>query len=112
MATCPTEALKALKAGNALAFQPMGFTATAYSPRGRTTDGRIAKHNIIAAAHQVFSSGTRVRLKAGAYSGEYVVAETGGTMPGRDIDIWLPTTADTMRFDRRPTKITILSNRP
>lgn len=88
---------------------PVTFTATAYSLRGRTASGRFVSRGIIAADRRVLPIGTRVRLQAGSYSGEYVVADTGGAVRGRKIDIWMPSTSEAMRFGRRSVKLTVLS---
>ena len=85
------------------------FTATAYSLRGRTASGKQVARGLIAADRRVLPIGTRVRLQAGAYSGEYLVADTGGAVRGRKIDIWMPSTSEAMRFGRRPVKLTVLS---
>jgi 3D (Asp-Asp-Asp) domain-containing protein len=90
--------------------QPMqSFIATAYCLRGRTASGRFVGKGIIAADRKVLPLGTRVRIDAGAYSGEYLVADTGGAIRGRRIDIWLPTGSEAMRFGRRSVKLTVLS---
>ena len=85
------------------------FTATAYSLRGRTASGSGVRRGIIAADRRVLPIGTRVRLEAGSYSGEYVVADTGGAVRGRKIDIWVPQTSEAMRFGRRPVRLTVLT---
>ena len=85
------------------------FTATAYSLRGRTANGGYVRRGIIAADRRVLPLGTRVRLEAGSYSGEYVVADTGGAVRGRKIDIWVPQTSEAMRFGRRPVRLTVLT---
>jgi 3D (Asp-Asp-Asp) domain-containing protein len=85
------------------------FTATAYSLRGRTASGRQVSRGLIAADRRVLPIGTRVRLTAGSYSGEYLVADTGGAVRGRKIDIWVPSTGEAMRFGRRPVKLTVLT---
>jgi len=85
------------------------YTATAYSLRGRTASGRMVSRGIIAADRRVLPIGTRVRLQAGSYSGEYLVADTGGAVRGRKIDIWVPNTSEAMRFGRRPVKLTVLT---
>ncbi|MFL6210963.1 MAG: 3D domain-containing protein [Pyrinomonadaceae bacterium] len=85
------------------------FTATAYSLRGRTASGRTVARGLIAADRRVLPLGTRVRLEAGAYSGEYLVADLGGAVRGRKIDIWMPSTSEAMRFGRRAIKLTILT---
>ena len=85
------------------------FTATAYSLRGRTASGGGVRRGIIAADRRVLPIGTLVRLEAGSYSGEYLVADTGGAIRGRRIDIWVPNTSEAMRFGRRPVKLTVLT---
>ena len=85
------------------------FTATAYALRGRTASGANVRRGLIAADRRVLPLGTRVRLEAGGYSGEYLVADTGGLVRGRKIDIWVPSTREAMRFGRRPVKLTVLS---
>ena len=85
------------------------FTATAYSLRGRTASGRFVTRGLIAADRRVLPLGTRVRIDAGSYSGEYLVADTGGAVRGRKIDIWVPNTGEAMKFGRRPVKLTVLT---
>jgi len=84
------------------------YTATAYSLRGRTASGRPVARGVIAADPRVLPLGTRVRIDAGEFSGEYVVADTGGAVKGRRVDIWTPTTREAMRFGRRAVKLTVL----
>lgn len=85
------------------------FTATAYNLRGRTASGKLVTRGIIAADRRVLPLGTRVRIDAGPYSGEYLVADTGGAVRGRKIDIWVPNTGEAMKFGRRPVKLTVLT---
>jgi 3D (Asp-Asp-Asp) domain-containing protein len=85
------------------------YVATAYSLRGRTASGRPVNKGIIAADPRFLPLGSRVRLEAGAYSGEYLVADTGGSVRGRRIDIWTPTAREAMRFGRRKIKLIVLS---
>lgn len=84
------------------------YSATAYSLRGRTASGRPVARGVIAADPRVLPIGTRVRVEAGAWSGEYVVADTGGAVKGHRIDIWTPTSGEAMRFGRRAVKLTVL----
>ena len=93
----------------AVASPAQHFTATAYSLRGRTASGRGVSRGLIAADRRVLPLGTRVRLEAGPYSGEYLVADTGGLVRGRKIDIWMPSTGEAMRFGRRLVKLTVLT---
>jgi 3D (Asp-Asp-Asp) domain-containing protein len=85
------------------------YVATAYSLYGRTASGRFVSKGIIAADHRVLPLGTRVRLEAGSYSGEYLVADTGGAIRGRKIDVWVPSTREALRFGRRSIKLTVLN---
>ena len=88
---------------------PTSYVATAYSLRGRTASGRPVAKGLIAADPRHLPLGARVRLEAGAYSGEYLVADTGSMVRGRRIDIWTPSSREAMRFGRRTVKLTVLS---
>ena len=91
---------------------PKPFVATAYSLRGRTASGRHVAKGLIAADRRVLPLGTRVHVRAGSYTGEYLVADTGGAVRGRKIDIWMPSSREALRFGRQKVKLTILSPRP
>jgi 3D (Asp-Asp-Asp) domain-containing protein len=96
-----------------LGIEPaVSYVATAYSLRGRTASGRYVSKGIIAADPRILPLGSRVHLQAGAYSGEYLVADTGGAVRGRRIDIWTPSTREAFRFGRRTVKLTVLSYGP
>jgi len=88
---------------------PQTYTATAYSLRGRSASGKPVTRGLIAADPSVLPLGTRVRLEAGTFSGEYVVGDTGGAVKGRRIDIWTPTSREALQFGRRAVKLTVLS---
>jgi 3D (Asp-Asp-Asp) domain-containing protein len=88
---------------------PWSYVATAYSLRGRTASGLQVTKGLIAADPRFLPLGSRVRLEAGNYSGEYLVADTGGSVHGRRIDIWTPTSGEAMRFGKRNIKLTVLS---
>jgi 3D (Asp-Asp-Asp) domain-containing protein len=92
-----------------LAAPSIAYVATAYSLRGRTASGLLVSKGLIAADPRVLPLGSRVKLEAGNYSGEYLVADTGGAVRGRRIDIWTPTSREAMRFGRRVIKLTVLS---
>jgi len=85
------------------------FSATAYSLRGRTASGQSVTRGLIAADPRVLPIGTRVRVEAGPWTGEYLVADTGGAIKGRKIDIWTPSSREAMQFGRRAVKLTVLS---
>jgi 3D (Asp-Asp-Asp) domain-containing protein len=98
-----------IKDEDQFAAPPTSYVATAYSLRGRTASGKYVAKGIIAADPRVLPLGSRVRLHAGGYSGEYLVADTGGAIRGRRIDIWTPSSREAMRFGRRTVKLTVLS---
>ena len=85
------------------------YVATAYSLKGRTASGRMVSRGLIAADPSFLPLGSRVRLEHPGYSGEYLVADTGGAIRGRRIDIWTPSSSEAMRFGRRTVKLTVLS---
>ena len=112
--TTPAKTLVApVSAGNDSRSEPVvapqTYTATAYSLRGRTASGRPVSRGLIAADLSVLPLGTLVRVEAGSFTGEYLVADTGGAVKGRRIDIWTPTAREAMRFGRRAVKLTVLS---
>jgi len=84
------------------------YEATAYSLHGRTASGAAATTGMIAADPRVLPIGSRVKIEAGSYSGEYLVADTGGAVKGKRIDIWTPSSREAMRFGRRKVKLTVL----
>lgn len=85
------------------------YVATAYSLRGRTASGRMVSRGLIAADPTVLPLGSRVRVEHPGYTGEYLVADTGGMIRGRRIDIWTPSSGEAMRFGKRTVKLTVLS---
>jgi 3D (Asp-Asp-Asp) domain-containing protein len=85
------------------------YLATAYSLKGKTASGRMVSRGLIAADPAVLPLGSRVRVEHPGYSGEYLVADTGGKIRGRRIDIWTPSSHEAMRFGKRTVKLTVLS---
>ena len=110
--TSPTEvpaAAPAAKLVDVIERPTETYSATAYSLRGRTASGQYVTRGLIAADPRHLPLGTRVRLDAGPWSGEYLVADTGGAIKGRKIDIWTPSTREALQFGRRNVKLTVLS---
>ncbi|MDQ4121534.1 MAG: 3D domain-containing protein [Acidobacteriota bacterium] len=87
------------------------FSATAYCLKGRTASGSGVRRGIIAADPRLLPLGTRVQLTAGAWSGTYTVADTGGKIKGRKIDLWVPNSSEARRFGRRNVHITVLGKK-
>jgi len=82
------------------------YTATAYTLKGRTAFGCKAHSGIIAADPRQIKLGSTVYIRAGKYSGEYVVHDTG--VKGRRIDMWLPSRAEALRFGKKSVTLKIL----
>lgn len=81
------------------------FTATAYCLQGRTAMGHGVRRGIIAADPRVLKLGSKVVINAGAWSGTYLVSDTGGGIKGKKIDIWVPGCAEARKFGRRTVQI-------
>jgi 3D (Asp-Asp-Asp) domain-containing protein len=86
------------------------FTATAYCLSGRTAMGTGVRRGIIAADPRVLRLGSRISINGGGYSGSYIVADTGGAVRGRKLDIWVPSCSEARRFGRRTVSVSILGN--
>jgi 3D (Asp-Asp-Asp) domain-containing protein len=84
------------------------FVATAYSLRGKTASGLTTRRGIIAADPKVLPLGSIIRLRAGEYSGIYMVLDTGLKVRGRLIDIWVSDYIEAIEFGRRKVRVEVL----
>ncbi len=89
-------------------FEGQAFKATAYCLKGRTASGSSVRRGIVAADRRILPLGTKVNISAGQYSGTYVVADTGGAIKGRILDIWVPSCSEAIRFGRRSIKVSVV----
>ena len=99
---------KVASAASSAGISKGSFTATAYCLKGRTALGHGVRRGIIAADPRVLRLGSKVTLNAGAYSGKYLVSDTGGAVRGKKIDIWVPSCSEARRFGRRTVSISLL----
>jgi 3D (Asp-Asp-Asp) domain-containing protein len=97
-----------LKYTNFTPFEGKSFRATAYCLKGRTASGGSVRRGIVAADRRVLPLGTRIQISAGAYSGTYTVADTGGAVKGNKLDIWVPSCAEANRFGRKNVGVSVL----
>jgi len=97
----PTAAPKSASAGSSKG----SFVATAYCLQGKTAMGHGVRRGIIAADPRVIKLGSRINLGAGAYSGQYLVSDTGGRIKGKKLDIWVASCAEARRFGRRTVTV-------
>lgn len=81
------------------------FSATAYCLSGRTAMGHGVRRGIIAADPRVLKLGSKVSVDAGAWSGTYLVSDTGGRIKGNKIDIWVPNCGEARKFGRRTVQV-------
>lgn len=93
---------------NAAILAARTFKATAYCLRGRTASGTHVRKGIVAADPRVLPLGTRISMKAGKYSGTYTVADTGGRIKGRILDVWVPSCSEARRFGRKSVKVSVV----
>jgi 3D (Asp-Asp-Asp) domain-containing protein len=85
------------------------FHATAYSTKGRTATGTHARRGTIAADPRLLPKGSVVEVKgAGRYSGRYKVTDTGGSIKGRKIDIYVPNAANARQFGRKKVEVKVV----
>lgn len=95
--------------GAAPAHELPVFEASAYTIRGKTASGGRARKGTCAADPRVLPLGSRIRIhEAGAFSGEYVVTDTGKSVKGREIDIFVGSSAEARRFGRRKVRVEVL----
>lgn len=85
------------------------YSATAYCLPGKTASGRTVARGLIAADPRILPLGTRVMISAGNWSGEYLVADVGGGIKGKKIDIWVPNVNEARQIGRRNIKLTVIS---
>jgi 3D (Asp-Asp-Asp) domain-containing protein len=96
-----------VRAAKAAASSRGSFVATAYCLKGRTATGGGVRRGIIAADPRILRLGSQVLLGGGSYTGQYTVADTGGGIKGKRIDIWVPSCAEARRFGRRTVNISV-----
>lgn len=87
---------------------PVPYTATAYALRGQTASGHRVARGIVAADTRILPLGTKIEIKAGPYSGKYVVRDTGSRIKGRKLDIWMPSIREAKAFGRRKVHVIVL----
>lgn len=86
------------------------FRATAYCLKGRTATGGSVRRGIVAADRRMLPLGTKIYIDAGAYSGIYTVADTGGAVKGNILDIWVPSCSEANRFGRKSIGVSVVGN--
>ena len=106
-----TEAKNIAKLGNFNVLEGQSFRATAYCLKGRTATGGSVRRGIVAADPRILPLGTRINITAGSYSGTYTVADTGGAVRGRILDIWVPSCSEAVKFGRKSIKVSVVGKK-
>jgi len=85
------------------------YRATAYAQSGVTASGELTHRHVVAADPDVLPIGSRIKIRrAGRYSGEYVVADTGGKIQGRRLDIYMPSEAACKKFGTKLVRVKVI----
>jgi 3D (Asp-Asp-Asp) domain-containing protein len=85
------------------------YEATAYAQKGITASGQLVHPHVVAADPDVLPIGSRIKIRrAGRYSGEYVVADTGEKIQGRRLDIYLPSVLACKKFGTKVVVVKVI----
>ncbi|MDQ2842944.1 MAG: 3D domain-containing protein [Acidobacteriota bacterium] len=75
-----------------------------------TASGEYTHRHVVAADPSILPLGSRIKIgRAGKYSGEYVVADTGEKIVGRKLDLYLPSTPECKKFGVKPVRVRVIS---
>ena len=100
-------ATRARKAG------PEKFTASAYSIEGKAAEGSKSRKGTVSADPNVLPLGSRIRVSgAGVYSGVYTVIDTGQSVKGHVIDIYVSSVREAEEFGKKKVSVEILAKPP
>ncbi len=88
----------------------LAFTATAYCKGMVTSSGVTVQSGATAADPALLPAGSVVQLdfKEDKYDGIYTVLDTGPAVQGREIDLYMWSCHEALRFGRRPVRMTVL----
>lgn len=85
------------------------YQATAYTVEGQTDSGIQAQKGVVAADLDLLPIGTRIHISgAGKYSGEYLVADSGRKIQGREVDIYIRNNAEAKAFGKKPVRVRVI----
>lgn len=86
------------------------FAATAYCKGTTTTSGVAVRTGVAAADPQLLPVGSVINIAAGdaKYSGVYTVMDTGPEVQGRELDLYMWSCNEALRFGRRDVELTVL----
>jgi len=88
----------------------LAFSATAYCKGVTTTSGVTARTGIAASDPELLPVGSVIEIDSAEmqYSGIYTVMDTGPSVQGRHIDIYMWNCTEALNFGRRPIHLVVL----
>ena len=88
----------------------MQFSATAYCKGLETASGVAAQSGIVAADPQLLPVGSVVEVDSlpARYNGIYTVLDTGPSVQGRQVDIYMWSCNEALQFGRRPIHLNVV----
>ena len=98
----PQKAARAHPAGT------LSVKATAYCLAGKTQSGVMARDGIVAADPRVLPVGSVVHVIDGPSSGIYTVMDTGASVKGQKIDIFISDCERAKRFGSRTVRLRVM----
>lgn len=88
----------------------LAFSATAYCKGITTTAGVAVQSGIAAADPELLPVGSVIELDSlpQRYNGIYTVLDTGPSVQGRQVDVYMWSCNEALQFGRRPIHLTVL----
>jgi 3D (Asp-Asp-Asp) domain-containing protein len=88
----------------------LAFSATAYCKGATTTSGVAAQTGVAASDPQLLPVGSVIEIDSAEvrYSGIYTIMDTGPSVQGRQIDIYMWSCTEALNFGRRPVHLVVL----
>lgn len=95
------------------------MSATAYCLKGTTNSGAQTRPGTVAADPRVIPLGSIIHVRGarGVRDGKYTVLDTGRSIKGREIDVFMPSCRAAKRFGRQAVRVRVtgasqVSSRP
>ncbi len=88
----------------------LAFSATAYCKGATTTSGVVPQSGVAAADQELLPVGTVIDVDSiePRYGGIYTIMDTGPNVQGRQIDLYMWSCTEALRFGRRPIHLVVL----
>src|SRR5947209_17130741 len=88
----------------------LAFSATAYCKGIQTASGVTAQTGVAAADPELLPVGSVVEIDSlpPKYNGIYTVLDTGPSIQGREVDLYMWSCNEALQFGRRPIHLTVL----